>query len=578
MEKNNCSWLIFYLLFQCQIFHACLLKNNTPDVSFIEVENNSSSTKVHQRQKRWVGLLIRISLETTDTALTVVNSLKGGCVYRPNICLYRDNIAKFEIQEQNLSRILNEKYESLLTNVEKFATSVFQNIEISRHIEDIVITGAHINFGMSILNSTIKLEEFKTNESVVMDFPDVSQNFIEKFYMERERSFKNLNIVQKASSLLHLVNRLTFKSVNRIISKISFALSSKSMLKEESFKSFYHKYTQEYLSQWKGKSGVFSGPVKLSETLRAKVRGFVKTASIYIRDSAKNFYKSKTFWGTTAVSLAGAVISQGLQAQRYIQIENEMKILMENHKTLILSLKTVEQNLTDSIQDIDEQWQISLDFFRNLTSYINDTKSSFEDIPAEHQSKLKHMPSLQTMIENNFENISSSNILMKQRIFLNYLTEMKESIKKLKAVILLELHLSLGTERELHHNREVNDIVAIINGKLDNEETMHQKVDKKRVICEIAKRHERNYYDYYNLNDFRPNCPNYLDMDVIEADRLKLKRIMTTLNSILMVCEMSHFNKCPSLSNISQILNLSEEETKRLIKSFMPHMLNVIKL
>lgn len=584
MEKNNWSLLIIYLFFQSQIFQVCLLKNNTADVSFrknyVKEENNYSSMKVHQRQKRWVGLLIQISLEATDSALTVVNSLKGGCVYRPNICLYRDNIVKFEIHEQNLSRILNEKYESLLTNVEKFATSVFQNIEINRHIEDIVTTGAHINFCMSLLNSKIKLEEFKINNSVVMYFPNVSEYFIEKFYKEREVYFKNLDIAQKASSLLYLVNRLTFKSLNRIISKISFAWSSKSMLKEETFKTFYHKYTQEYLSQWKVKSGVFIGPVTLSETLKAKVRGFVKTASIYIRDSAKDFYKSKTFWGTTAVTLTGAVISQSLQAQRYIQIENEMKNLVENHKSLLLSLKTIEQNITDAMQDVDEKWQISLDFFRNMTSYINDTKSSFEEIPTEHQFELKYMPSLQKLLENNFENINVSNILMKQRIFLNYLTEMKESIKKVKAVFLLELHLLLGTERELHHNREVDDIVAIINGHLDNDETMHQKVDKKRVICQIAEWLEQNYYDYYNLTYFRQNCPNHFDMDVIEAERLKLKKTTTVLNSILMVCEMSQFNQCPPLSHISEVLNLSEEETKRKIKSLMPHltMFNGIEL
>lgn len=580
MERKKNGWLLICLFLLLQNFQACILSRITPAVITLENHDvdlkNSSSLKIHQRPKRWVGALIQITVEVTDTALTVANALKDGCVYRPMICTYKDEIKEYEDKERSLSIDLTKQRDILLSEVEKLTTSFIQNDEIYNYVEDTVELATEITVLMKLWSTEITSKKYilSINGTLNMSNANIPESIEKKFSDQRSEYLKKLGITIGIKALVYFILHFITYSANKFIKTIFIALSSTlapGLQMDKSFKTYYRQNTKAYISKWYAKQGVHTAASK-STVFNAKVKGFVQTATNYIKDSSRDFYKSKSFWATTLISVAGAALSQGLQARELIRIENEMKELVQNHKVLYSSLQVSLANMTRTKQSLQEEWKLSIDIFKNLTFYISDTKSAFEELPVKQQLNVKEqLPELHKLLEIDIQSTTSDNILQKQRDVLMYMTRMKDSIKIIRAHVLLEVILLQVIKNGLNQSQEVDVIVAIVNGHLDKEETMHKKIDLKVVLCQISEWSNEGYYNFYDLSDFR-HCPIDINMEEVKRKQHERKNLIQKLNSLIDSCILMNFQFCPTVSQIAKTLMLTEEETKRHIKMIKPDM------
>ncbi|XP_041123930.1 uncharacterized protein LOC121325483 isoform X1 [Polyodon spathula] len=580
MERKKKGWLLICFLLLLENFQACILSKNTPavitDKDLDMDQKNSSSLKIHRRQKRWVGALIQISLEVTDTALTVANALKDGCVYRPMICTYKDEIKKYEEKEKSLSIILTSKRDLLLSEVVKLTTSFVQNDNIYDYVKDTVELALEVSVLMMLWRTEITSKQYilRINGTLNTSDANIPENIEKKFSDQRSEYLRKLGITIGIKALVYFLIHFFSYVAKKSIKQIYFAFAGvlqPGLLTEKSFRTYYHENTKAYMSKWHAQHD-FSTAVSKSTVFKAKVKGFVKTATTYIKDSSNNFYKSKGFWVTTGLSLLGAGLSQGLQAREFIRVENEMKELVQNHEILYSSLEVSLANLTITEQSLQKEWRLSIDIFKNFTFYISDTKSTFEELPLKQQLNIKEkLPDLYKLLEIDIESTTSDNILQKQRDTLEYMTAMKDSLKTIRAHVLLEVIVLQVIKNGLNQSQEVNVIVDIINGHLDKDETMHKKIDLKIVLCQIAEWGDEGDYDFYDLSDFR-NCPIDINMEEVKRKQKDKKEIIQKLNAIITTCILLNFQFCPSVSKIATTLKLTEEETKRNIKYIKPDM------
>ncbi|XP_058872366.1 uncharacterized protein LOC117967994 [Acipenser ruthenus] len=577
MERKKNGWLLICLFLLLQNFQACILSRITPTVITRDVDlKNSSSLKIHQRPKRWVGALIQITVEVTDTALTVANALKDGCVYRPMICTYKDEIKEYEDKERSLSIDLTKQRDILLSEVEKLTTSFIQNDEIYNYVEDTVELATEITVLMKLWSTEVTSKKYilSINGTLNMSNTNIPESIEKKFSDQRSEYLKKLGITIGIKALVYFILHFITYSANKFINTIVLTLTttlSPGLQMDQSFKTYYRQNTNAYISKWYAKQGVHTAASK-STVFKAKVKGFVQTATAYIKDSSRDFYKSKSFWATTLISVAGAALSQGLQVHQLIRIENEMKELVQSHKVLYSSLQVSLANMTRTKQSLQEEWKLSIDIFKNLTFYISDTKSAFEELPVKQQLNVKEqLPELQKLLEIDIQSTTSDNILQKQRDILKYMTSMKDSIKIIRAHVLLEVILLQVIKNGLNHSQEVDVIVAIVNGHLDKEETMHKKIDLKVVLCQISEWSNEGYYNYYDLSDFR-HCPIDINMEEVKRKQHERKNLIQKLNSLIDTCILMNFQFCPTVSVIAKTLMLTEEETKRHIKMIKPDM------